>query len=89
MINIQTIQKFLKSQNPSWNITKIMFVGWLILRILDSHKKQSIDIPKDYDIIEKKGNKTLWFDAKSNTYAIQGPNDITPFNNIQDAKKHL
>ena len=89
MVNASDIQKFLKSQNPAWNMAKIMFISWLILKILDSHKKQSVEIPKDYNIIEKKGQKTIWFDPKSNTYAVEEPNKITPFSNIEDARKHL
>ncbi len=86
MVNIETIKAFIRSNNPSWSIAKILFVSWLILKILNRNKEE---FSMNYKIIDKIGNKDIYFDDKSNTYGVIINNKVKIYNNLNDLKKSL
>lgn len=86
MVNIETIKAFIRSNNPTWGIAKILFVSWLILKILNRNKEE---FSMDYKIIDKIGNKDIYFDDKSNTYGVIINNKVKIYSNLNDLKKSL
>ena len=90
MLDQRTIQSFLLSKNPAWGMIKSAFIAFLIWQIMKKYTKQSMSgLPVFYKKVLKKGNKIIWHDELSNTYAVEDGNDITPFDTLDKAKSNM
>lgn len=85
MINIETIQLFLKKINPSWSFVKIAFISYLMLNLL----KRNESLNSSYKIIKTGSNYKIWQDKSSNLYALEQDNIITPFDTLDELNKFI
>lgn len=85
MINIETIQLFLKKINPNWSFVKIAFISYLMLNLL----KRNESLNSNYIVIKTGSNYKIWQDKVSNTFALEQNEIITPFDTLDELNKFI